>query len=79
MQPTRNVLYENIRAQPVEHLNTHQLNSHLRAPIDPHAQVTVPYPDRPCISTDARRTASELNDRIGNWVNEGGAGDEVNR
>jgi hypothetical protein len=79
MQPTRNVLYENIRAQPVELLNTHQLNTHLRALIDPHAQVTVPYPDRPSISTDARGTASELNDRIGNWVNEGGAGDEVNR
>jgi hypothetical protein len=79
MQPTRKTFFENIRAQPVELLNMHQLNTHLRTSIDSHARVTVPYPDRPSISTDARGTASELNDRIGNWVNEGGAGGEVNR
>jgi hypothetical protein len=34
---------------------------------------------RPSASADAGRAASALGDRIGIWVNEGGAGDEVNR
>ena len=35
--------------------------------------------DCPSISTDVRHAASEFDDRIAIWVNEGGAGGEVVR
>jgi len=55
------------------------LSEHRPAAIELLAQAKAPLLDRPSKSTDARHPPSELNDRIGIWVNEGGAGDEVNR
>jgi hypothetical protein len=43
------------------------------------AGATTRFSDRPGPLSGARVVASELNDRIEIWVNEGGAGGEVNR
>jgi len=41
--------------------------------------VALPASDRPATFDAAPSSASEARERIGNWVNEGGAGGEVNR
>jgi hypothetical protein len=39
----------------------------------------IAFPERAVTRAARRRAASELRDRIANWVNEGGAGEDVNR
>jgi hypothetical protein len=51
----------------------------LPAAIELLAQAKAPCPDRPSASTDTCCSASELDDRVGTWVYEGGAGDDVKR
>jgi hypothetical protein len=43
------------------------------------ADATAPCAERPAASPDMRRAAAEARERIDVWVNEGGAGGEVNR
>jgi hypothetical protein len=70
----RSTFAEDIRMRPTE-----LLNELLPAAIELLAQVKAPCPDRPSASTDAGCSASEPDDRIGTWVYEGGAGDDVKR
>jgi hypothetical protein len=74
VRPTCKILSGHIRALPVE-----VPNKHSAAATHEYTQVTVPHLERPSTSTGAPRVVAELNERIGAWVNEGGAGGEVNR
>lgn len=51
------------------------------APVDGSepTRVAIRNADQASTSADARRAAPDLNEQIGVWVNEGGAGGDVNR
>jgi hypothetical protein len=53
----------------------------VRGPIGSHEGVdaTAPRPERPPASPAMHRAAAEVRERIDVWVNEGGAGGELNR